>query len=107
MNIATMGFERLDADVDWDTTDVFGLQETVLVALDRHFGTFNEAAGAQMAHRRVKAAVENDPTLNLFSINDTFRAAVHADTRALQWESFVRAATSEIAPFCFSIRFSA
>ena len=102
-----MGFDRLDAEVDWDTTDIFGLQETVLVALDRHFETFNEAAGAQAAHRHVKAAVENDPTLNLFSINETFRAAVHADRAALQWESFVRAATAEIAPFCFSIRFTA
>lgn len=106
MAIATVSFDRIDEAVNWDQTDIHGLQETVLVALGRHFPTFNEAADAQAQHRKVRTKVEGDSTLNLFSMNEAFRAAVHADSRALEWEAFVRDATADIAPFCFSIRFS-
>jgi hypothetical protein len=106
MIIATVSFDRTDEAVNWDQADIQGLQDTVLTALHRHFPTFGNAAGAQTEHRKARSKVEGDSTLHLFSMNEAFRAAVHASRPALAWESFVRDATAGIAPFCFSIRFN-
>ncbi len=106
MTIATLSFDRTDAPADLDDAALDDLRDNVIAALNRYFPTFNDAAFAQAEHRYVRAHVEGDPTLNLFSMNETFRAAVHANAKALNWEAFVRDAQTCITPYCFSIRFS-
>ena len=106
MTIATLSFDRTDAPAQLGDTALDVLRDNVIEALGRHFESFNEAALAQAEHRYVKAHVEGDPTVPLFGMYETFRAAVNGNAKALKWESFVRDAQKEITPYCFSIRFS-
>ena len=105
MTIATMTFDRADCPLDVSDAELDRLRGHVLGALYRQFPDFNTAALAQAEHRWVRDRVEGDPTLNLFSMAETFRAAVHGNARARQWESFIRDAYGGIAPYCFAIRF--
>lgn len=106
MAIATLQFDRPDAPASLDAVVVDGMTDSVLKALRDHFRDYGDAARAQAEHRYVKAHVEGDTTIPLFSIYETFRAAVHANAKALQWAAFIRDAQVSIAPYCFSIRFS-
>ena len=106
MTIATLKFERTDALSGLDSAGLNSLSDGLLTALNRHFETYSEAAHAQSEHRYVRAHVEGDPTAPLFGMYETFRAAVHANLKALKWEAFVRDAQVTVAPYCFSIRFS-
>jgi hypothetical protein len=104
MLIATMTFDRCDDEADWDQTDIYGLQEAVMVAMDKHFGGYRSAAEAQREYGRVRAHIEADAP-NLFGLTEIWRAGLAAHPKAKQWEVFEREASAVIAPFCFSIQF--
>ena len=106
MTIATIQLDRPDAPADLDHAGIDRLTDHVFRTLHGHFQGYDDAARAQAEHRYVKAHVEGDTTLSLFSIYETFRAAVHGNAKALEWEAFVRDAQQLIYPYCFSIRFS-
>ena len=106
MVIATLTFDRTDAPAALSDAELDNLRDNVIGALERIFPSYNDAALAQAEHRYVRNHVEGDPTVPLFSMYETFRAAVTGNANALKWEVFVRDAQKEISPYCFSIRFS-
>ena len=106
MRVATVTFDRCDSPAEWSVTDICGLQEVVMTAMDRHFDGYAAAAEAQKAYRRVVMEIENDPSMTLFGAEEALRAGLAAHPDALEWSAFETEAAASIAPFCFSIRFT-
>ena len=106
MPIATINFDPSDESVDWNQTDIHGLQEAVMIALDRHFSTYEKAAEAQQDHSQVLADIDADSTMTLFGSVEARRAGLMAHPKAFEWSAFEAEAAAQVAPFCFSIRFT-
>lgn len=106
MPIVTMSFARSDAPVDWTQANIFGLQESILIVLDRHFSGYEQAAGAQREHGRVKAELESEANLHLFGSVEALRGGLSAHPMALAWSSFEQEAAARVAPYCVSIKFT-
>lgn len=106
MPIATISFDRCDEAVDWNQTDIHGLQEAVMIVLDSHFSTYEKAAEAQQEHSRVLADIDADSTMTLFGAAEAMRAGLMAHPKAFEWSAFEAEAAAEVAPFWFSIRFT-
>ena len=107
MGIATISFDRCDEAVNWDQADIHWLQEAVMVALDQCFGGYDRAAEAQAEYYRVRAALDADGGATLFGATEAMRAGLAAHPKAREWAAFEMTAAKGIAPFCFSIRFTA
>ena len=105
IQIATISFDRCDDEVDWDRTDIHGLQESVMVALDGHFVGYGEAAEAQREYGRVKDSIDAGGA-TLFGAMEAMRAGLAAHPKAREWASFELTAAEGISPFCFTIRFT-
>lgn len=104
--IATLSFDRIDAPHELKPDELNGLHGSVMESFNRHFGGFDQGAGALETYRRVQADINADTTLPLFGVLEAFKAALAAHPDALEWSAFENEAAAKIAPFCFSIRFT-
>lgn len=106
MPVATINFTECEQLPNSDSIDIYSLQSSVMVTLDRYFGSYGEAAAAQVEYRRVLADIDADTSLTLFGTGEAIRAGLAAYPMALSWSEFEREAAGRIKPVRFSIRFT-
>lgn len=106
MRYAVISFDRNDEPSDWTQTDVSGLHGDVMAVLESHFVDYAEASAAKEEYERVKAQVDADPNMTIFSVLETFRAALAAHPPAKEWAEVESEVAAKIAPFSFSIKFT-
>lgn len=106
MIVSTVTFDRIDAPYDPEPAEINGLHGAVMDTFNRHFGSFDQGAGAQAHYRRIQADINADTTIPLFGVLEAFRAALAAHPDALEWAAFESEAAALIAPYSFSIRFN-
>lgn len=88
-----------------DGGDSTGLQDIIMIVLDRHFARYAAAADAQKEYLQMTALIAAD-TPFLFGLDEARRAGLAACPSACAWADFEREASTGIAPSCFSIRFT-